>query len=226
MAETREDLGRGRVNQKRRTRQALMEAATHLLEAGQTPTLAEVAEAALVSRATAYRYFPSMDALVEEAFFEQEFPTAEDLFADGVEDVAERVARVEKGVNGLFFDHEVEVHVVVRNLLDAWLAGEGEERPTRPGRRLVLLDAALAPVTKTLGRKRQARLRDALALTIGTEAVLATRDVCGLSVDEARAVTKWASAALVHQALLEAGIGAPSHGSAAAAIPSPSRSVT
>jgi AcrR family transcriptional regulator len=205
MAETREDLGHGRVNQKRRTRQALMEAASRLLAAGQTPTLAQVAEAALVSRATAYRYFPSVEALLEEAFFAQEYPTVEELFADGVEDVVERVARVEEGANGLFFDHEVQVRVVVRSLLDAWLAGEEDDRPTRPGRRLVLLDAALAPLTKTLGRKRRARLRDALTLTIGTEALLATRDVCGLSVDDARVVTKWASAALVRQALLEVG---------------------
>ena len=204
MAGTREDLGRGRVNQKRRTRQALLDAASRLVAVGQTPTLAEVAEAALVSRATAYRYFPSVEALLVEAFFEQEFPTTEELFADGVEDAVERVARVEEGANGLFFDHEVQVHVVVRSLLEAWLANEGEEQAARPGRRLVLLDAALAPLTKTLGRKRRMQLRNALAMTIGTEAVLVTRDVCGLSVEEARAVTKWASAALVRQALLEA----------------------
>jgi hypothetical protein len=46
-------------------------------------------------------------------------------------------------------------------------------------------------------------LRNALALAIGTEAVLATRDVCGLGVADAREVTRWASEALVRQALLE-----------------------
>jgi AcrR family transcriptional regulator len=48
----------GRVNQKRRTRAAIVAAAIELVEQGQSPTVAEVADAALVSRATAYRFFP------------------------------------------------------------------------------------------------------------------------------------------------------------------------
>ncbi len=94
-------------------------------------------------------------------------------------------------------------HVVVRNVIDAWLADAPGNRAVRPGRRLPLLDAALEPLADALGRGRLLRLRNALALTIGTEAVLATRDVCGLDVDEAREVTRWASAALVRQALEE-----------------------
>jgi AcrR family transcriptional regulator len=56
----------GHVNPKRRTRQALIDAALALREEGRNPTLDEVAEQAMVSRATAYRYFPSIAALVRE----------------------------------------------------------------------------------------------------------------------------------------------------------------
>jgi AcrR family transcriptional regulator len=52
------------VNQKRRTRAALVEAAQRLLDQGRTPTVADVADEALVSRATAYRYFPSQEHLL------------------------------------------------------------------------------------------------------------------------------------------------------------------
>jgi len=56
----------GRANQKRRTRQALIDATLALRDEGRNPTFAEAAERALVSRATAYRYFSSIEALISE----------------------------------------------------------------------------------------------------------------------------------------------------------------
>ncbi|MGO7208453.1 TetR/AcrR family transcriptional regulator, partial [Rhizobium ruizarguesonis] len=47
-----------------RTRKLMLETATRLMQSGITPSVSEVAEAAEVSRATAYRYFPSQAALV------------------------------------------------------------------------------------------------------------------------------------------------------------------
>ncbi len=43
-------------------------------------------------------------------------------------------------------------------------------------------------------------LREALALVIGPEAILAARDVCGLSAARTREVTRWATEALVAHA--------------------------
>src|SRR5215210_8545823 len=60
----------GRVNQKRRTRTAILAATVELVEQGQSPTVAEVADEALVSRATAYRYFPTQEYLLFEAALE------------------------------------------------------------------------------------------------------------------------------------------------------------
>src|SRR5690606_22736132 len=42
-----------------RTRRLMLETATALMQQGVTPSVSDVAEAAAVSRATAYRYFPS-----------------------------------------------------------------------------------------------------------------------------------------------------------------------
>lgn len=196
-------LEHGRTNQKRRTRQALLDAGARLLAEGRSPSLAEVAEEALVSRATAYRYFPSIEALLGEAFFEQEIPTAEELFTEPIEEPVERVLRVEEKLNEILFAQEVSTYIVVRNTIDAWLASAPGDRPVRPGRRLRLLDAALEPLAGELEPNTLHRLRHALALPIGTEAVLATRAVCGLEVDEAREVTRWACEALLRHALLD-----------------------
>src|SRR6266851_4514449 len=48
----------GRTTQKNRTRTALIEATRKLLSTGRFPTVEEAAEAAAISRTTAYRYFP------------------------------------------------------------------------------------------------------------------------------------------------------------------------
>ena len=47
--------------------QLLLETAMQLMQAGRVPSVTDVAEAAEVSRATAYRYFPTQAALVQAA---------------------------------------------------------------------------------------------------------------------------------------------------------------
>jgi len=58
----------GRVNQKKRTRMAILHACRELIRSGVTVTMPDVAQLALVSEATAYRYFPDLASLVNEAF--------------------------------------------------------------------------------------------------------------------------------------------------------------
>ena len=74
----------GRTKQKARTRAALLDAARALLSEGRTPTVEEAAEAAAISRATAYRYFPNQGELLVAAHPEIEATTllGEDAPAD------------------------------------------------------------------------------------------------------------------------------------------------
>jgi AcrR family transcriptional regulator len=194
----------GRERQKRRTRKALLDAANRLLELGQVPTIEDVAAEAMVSRATAYRYYSTVDALVADAFFERRVPTPEELLDEEDLDPVSRILAIEHVVNELLTSDETSTHIIVRNFVDGWLTDEPGARTPRPGRRLPLLDAALEPFRSQLGGSGLRRLRNALALTMGTEAVLALRDVCGLDVDEMRATARWAATALVKQALEEA----------------------
>src|SRR6478672_7403675 len=90
----------GRTNQKRRTRQALIEAALVLSEAGVHPTLQQVAEKALMSRATAYRYFPSVEGLIHEAYLERVVKSLEHT-AVNVDDPVEAIGRAAESINGL-----------------------------------------------------------------------------------------------------------------------------
>ena len=56
-----------RVNQKERTRQAIVAATRELIRTSGEVTMPAVAKSALVSAATAYRYFPDLASLLREA---------------------------------------------------------------------------------------------------------------------------------------------------------------
>ena len=60
----------GRMNQKRRTRQALVLAAAEFVQRGETPTVAQVAEAALIAKSSAYRYLPTQESTHATAHLE------------------------------------------------------------------------------------------------------------------------------------------------------------
>src|ERR1700753_4263242 len=83
-----------RERQTRRTRRALIAAADELFAAGRVPTVAEVAEVADVARATAYRYFPTQEALLLETTFLGDSEPLRSLpeLARTIEDPAERMA--------------------------------------------------------------------------------------------------------------------------------------
>jgi AcrR family transcriptional regulator len=193
----------GRVNQKLRTRQALVDAARQLLAAGASPTLAEVAEHALVSKTTAYRYFASADALITEVFFDRDFPTVEGVLSAAGDDPTTRVLAVEEAVNDALLAHERAMRVIVRNAIDVTLDATADG-PPRVGRRQKLIAAALDPIASDLDPEVLPRLRAALALVIGPEAIISARDVCGLSPQETRTVTRWATEALLARALAPA----------------------
>src|SRR5688572_12816733 len=81
----------GRTRQKARTRTALLEATRELVARGRTPNVEEAAEAAGVSRATAYRYFPNQRALLVAAH--PEIEAKELLGGDAPVDPQERLDR-------------------------------------------------------------------------------------------------------------------------------------
>lgn len=188
-----------RPNQRRRTRKDLLEAAARLAREGKTPSLEEIAEAALVSRATAYRYFPSVEALLLEAALDVEFPDAEALFRDvRSSDPVERLERVEAAVDEMIGANEAPLRMMLANALQQVVRGEAQAGlPTRQDRRTPLIQAALAPARSELDPHGLAMLGKALALVIGTESMVVCKDVLQLSPSEARKVRRWAIGALV-----------------------------
>ncbi|HEX8261793.1 MAG TPA: helix-turn-helix domain-containing protein [Allosphingosinicella sp.] len=185
----------GRPNQRRRTRKDLLEAAARLMRRGKSPTLDEIAEEALVSRATAYRYFPGVEALLLEASLDVAFPDAAALFAEGPLDVAARVEAAEAAVSEMVRENEPALRTMLANALQARPKAEPDDLPARQNRRSQLIDAALAP--GAFAPAARDRLAKALAFFIGTEAMLVGKGVLQLDEAEAAAVKRWAMRSLV-----------------------------
>src|SRR5688572_3948540 len=136
----------GRPNQRHRTRRELLSAAARLLKQGATPSIEEVAQAAMVSRATAYRYFPTLDALLVEAPLEGDTPDPEALFArDGTKNPEERIDAAEAALHDMVYRNEAQLRRLLSNSLTRAPGGR-HAIPVRQNRRSPLIEAALAPV--------------------------------------------------------------------------------
>lgn len=193
----------GRTNQKRRTRQALIDAALALREEGRDPTFGEIAERALVSRATAYRYFSSVEALVSETVAERALQALQHVHRSG-DDPAQSIARSAAEFSRMLLADEVGLHVMERSFMSVWLDNGGHAGAPRPGRRMRHIQPVVDALKDELPPAARRRLAQALAMVMGTEAVLALRDIAGASVEEAVAASAWAAQALVQQARADA----------------------
>jgi AcrR family transcriptional regulator len=178
-------MSQERTKQRSRTRKDLLRAASRLMKAGKAPGLEEVAEEAMVSRATAYRYFPGVEALLAEAALDVAMPDGERFFAgDPSAGPLERLLRADAAVADMARANEAALRAMLVRSLQQGL-------PVRDDRRRQLIEAALAPGRERLAPWLHDRLVQALALVIGTESMVACKDVLGIGADEADAVRRW-----------------------------------
>ncbi|HET6971973.1 MAG TPA: TetR/AcrR family transcriptional regulator, partial [Phenylobacterium sp.] len=187
--------------QKQRTRKDLLDAAARLVREGRRPSLDEVAEAALVSRATAYRYFASIEALLLEASVHVAAPDAGVLERASPTDPTDRVQAVDAAFETMIRENEAPLRLMLARMLEHSVRGEAPgDLPARQNRRAPLIEAALEPARPDLDPGAFETLVSALSILVGTESFIVTRDVLQLSDRDAREVRRWAIAALVEAA--------------------------
>jgi AcrR family transcriptional regulator len=199
-------LERGRTRQKSRTRGRILGAAVALLANAKTPTVAEAADAAGMSRRTAYRYFPTQAKLLTEAALEglrapMEAALAEVPAGSDVNDVESRVAVLIDQMQAMAVRNEP----LLRTMIHQTVLERGSAKPRRGTRRIDWIEAAVKPLRTRLSTKVYARLVSGLALCGGIEALLVLRDIRGLSEADAIEVSRWAAQALLRQTLHEFG---------------------
>lgn len=190
-----------------RTRRLMLDTATRMMQAGETPSVTGVAEAAGVSRATAYRCFPSQAALVG-AVVDHGLGTILAWDSDS-DDAEERVADLLDQSMPRIQEFESTFKAALKLSLEQWAeqqAGHASsDPPFKRGHRVELLQHAISPLRGRVSKAQFARLARALSLVYGVEVLIILKDIWGLGPAETKAVAVWAGRALVKAALAESG---------------------
>ena len=188
-----------RERQTRRTRRALIAAADELFADGRVPTVAEVAERADVARATAYRYFPTQEALLLETTFlgDSEPLRALPELALEIEDPTERMAEAVRRSAEWSLGREARLRAILRMSLDA----DSELR--RPARRRGYIAELLEDVRDQLAPHAYERLAAAMTLLMGIDPIVSLRDNGDIDRDHIPEVLAWTARELVGAALRE-----------------------
>ena len=191
---------RTRDRQTRRTKRALLAAADEIFGEDRVPTVAEVAERADVARATAYRYFPTQEALLLEtsALGDSEPLRSLPALVDEIPDPAERLAEAVRRGAEWTLGREGRLRAVLRMSLDP---AQGIERPAR---RRGYLAQLLADVRERLDDEAYERLAGSLTLLLGIDPIVSLRDNGDVPPERIPDVLAWTAHSLVSAALADA----------------------
>ncbi len=182
---------------------------------GHIPTVAEVAVRSKVSRATAYRYFPSRSALITAVIDTSLGPVRS--FASDSADGRERVRELFVQTFPRFKEFEPQLRAAAQLSLEQWAlerAGLLEEEPYRRGHRVRILEHAIAPLAPLLPPSVRDRLHHALSVVYGIEPYIILKDIWGLRDREVERTALWMADALIDAALRDAGMASSSSAAA------------
>lgn len=183
----------------------LLDTAMDLMQRGSIPSVSDVAEAAQVSRATAYRYFPHQAAMIQAAVDEALGPilawTSEST--DAEERVGDLLAFAYPRIEAFEATHRATLLLTLYQWTKRTAGTLGDETEIVRGHRKQLLAAAVAPLRTRLSHATFDRLTQALSLIFGTEAFIVLKDIWGLDGEESRRVAIWAANAVVRAATEE-----------------------
>jgi AcrR family transcriptional regulator len=191
-------LEHGRVQQKKRTFDALLDATRELIAQGVTPTVEDAATAASVSRTTAYRYFPNQASLIAAAHPEI---TARSMLApDAGDDPVERVGQVVAETTRIIIERERQQRATLRLSLELD-PDRRRELPLRQGRVISWIHEALDPAEGDYPPDVLHALALAVRSATGIESLVWLTDIAGLDRDEARELMRWSARAMTRAAL-------------------------
>lgn len=177
-----------------RTRRLMVETASRMMREGGAPSVSEVAEAAEVSRSTAYRYFPTQGAMVQ-AVVEEALGAILSWASDSTTP-GERVESLFRSSFPRLLEHEATFRSALRQSLEP----AGDEAKTKRGHRVELLRRAIGGRADAGPDDKQTRLAQALSLAFGIESIIVLKDIWGLDDEGVQEVTLWAARAMIRAA--------------------------
>ncbi|CRY15169.1 TetR family transcriptional regulator [Yersinia enterocolitica] len=188
-----------------RTRRLLIDTAMSMYEQGAFPSITEVANAAQLSRATAYRYFPTQSALVSAMVDESLGPIL--AWQPTQPDAGQRIAELLSFAYPRMLQHEGVLRAALHLSLQQWADNRSnpnnEEKLIR-GNRKRLLKLAVEPLEGKLTPEALQRVIHAFSLIYGSEVFMVLKDIWHLDDAGIQDVTQWMGKAILLQAETDA----------------------
>ncbi|CNL20504.1 TetR/AcrR family transcriptional regulator [Yersinia proxima] len=188
-----------------RTRRLLIDTAMSMYEQGAFPSITEVANAAQLSRATAYRYFPTQSALVSAMVDESLGPIL--AWQPTQPDARQRIAELLSFAYPRMLQHEGVLRAALHLSLQQWADNRSnpnnEEKLIR-GNRKRLLKLAVEPLEGKLPPEALQRVIHAFSLIYGSEVFMVLKDIWHLDDAGIQDVTQWMGKAILLQAETDA----------------------
>lgn len=188
-----------------RTRRLLIDTAMSMYEQGAFPSITEVANAAQLSHATAYRYFPTQSALVSAMVDESLGPIL--AWQPTQPDARQRIAELLSFAYPRMLQHEGVLRAALHLSLQQWADNRSnpnnEEKLIR-GNRKRLLKLAVEPLEGKLTPEALQRVIHAFSLIYGSEVFMVLKDIWHLDDAGIQDVTQWMGKAILLQAETDA----------------------
>ncbi|HEN3600250.1 TPA: TetR/AcrR family transcriptional regulator, partial [Yersinia enterocolitica] len=188
-----------------RTRRLLIDTAMSMYEQGAFPSITEVANAAQLSRATAYRYFPTQSALVSAMVDESLGPIL--AWQPTQPDARQRITELLSFAYPQMLQHEGVLRAALHLSLQQWADNRSnpnnEEKLIR-GNRKRLLKLAVEPLEGKLTPEALQRVIHAFSLIYGSEVFMVLKDIWYLDDAGIQDVTQWMGKAILLQAETDA----------------------
>lgn len=190
----------GRIAQKMKTRKMLLVAANKMMIQGEETSVERVAQAAGVSKATAYRYFSNKEILQREASLDHKSESKEDLFSSySAEDLTGRIDKLIQYHFDVLTNNESEFRLYLSAVMQESV--QHKLSYSRGGRRVLLTEEALISLKNAMLKDEFDKLVSAISIVLGIESITVLKDLCGYENDKILETWRWMINNIINGAL-------------------------
>lgn len=188
---------------RKRTFNRLISTALSLFEDGKLPSVSEVASYADVSRATAYRYFPTHSDLVSAIVSESLGPIL--TWLPDSQKTEERIQELLLFAYPRMFQYEGALRAALQVSLQQWAAARSstvkvEKRLVR-GHRKDILAMIVEPMKDDFSPEIIEKVKRSFSLIYGSEVFLVMKDIWNMDNAEVIKINQWIATAIYNQAI-------------------------
>lgn len=192
----RSRIGGGKSGINDTIRRGLLDATLDIMDQGDEVSVANVAKAASVSTATAYRYFADPASLMIAAFKDRQITERDNLVKilevrfETTLNVEDRVLMVHEAIFSRIRRSERSSRLFLAKSIESRVIAGDKAPDLRGVGRPKLFEMALEPLKTEIGENLLADIAVSLSVSSGLESYIVLKDLCQLSEQEIDRVTQ------------------------------------